>query len=129
MVKKTCSSCKEEKPAEQFCKNKTRPDGLAHWCRACLGRERGKYYQLEKNTETYRLRHIKSQAKYIAKNREVSKAHLAARLNKDVIKKSECENCGVAEKLHMHHPDYSKPLEVVTLCVPCHEVAHHGAIV
>lgn len=30
-----------------------------------------------------------------------------------------CEDCG-AEEVQMHHPDYSKPLEVEFLCIPCH---------
>ena len=33
-----------------------------------------------------------------------------------------CEKCGLeTEKLEAHHPDYSKPLEVVWLCKSCHE--------
>lgn len=36
-----------------------------------------------------------------------------------------CEKCGTTEvKLERHHPDYSKPLEVVTLCRLCHEKLH-----
>jgi hypothetical protein len=38
--------------------------------------------------------------------------------------KRPCERCG-APKTEMHHPDYSKPLEVVFLCHPCH-LREHG---
>lgn len=31
-----------------------------------------------------------------------------------------CQRCGSAEHITMHHPDYSKPLEVQWLCQPCH---------
>lgn len=34
-----------------------------------------------------------------------------------------CENCG-EPKSHGHHPDYSKPLEVIWLCDPCHRAVH-----
>jgi hypothetical protein len=37
---------------------------------------------------------------------------------------SKCEHCGTTEKLRKHHPDYNKPLEVVTLCAPCHRKLH-----
>lgn len=38
-----------------------------------------------------------------------------------------CESCGAAaSECQMHHPDYSKPLEVKWLCVACHELLHHG---
>lgn len=38
-----------------------------------------------------------------------------------------CERCG-EQKSQKHHPDYSKPLDVVWLCRPCHEIEHHGPI-
>lgn len=39
-----------------------------------------------------------------------------------------CEKCGSEEKLHRHHPDYSKPLEVVILCHKCHFALHKREI-
>jgi hypothetical protein len=38
--------------------------------------------------------------------------------------KPNCEVCGVGGKLEGHHPDYDKPLEVMTLCKSCHEELH-----
>jgi hypothetical protein len=36
-----------------------------------------------------------------------------------------CLNCGAEKRaLHGHHPDYSKPLEVVWLCHICHMFLH-----
>jgi hypothetical protein len=34
-----------------------------------------------------------------------------------------CSRCGAA-KAERHHPDYSRPLEVVWLCTPCHRAEH-----
>jgi DNA-directed RNA polymerase subunit RPC12/RpoP len=34
--------------------------------------------------------------------------------------KNKCELCGSKVWLERHHPDYSKPLEVQTLCRTCH---------
>jgi len=39
---------------------------------------------------------------------------------------SRCNKCGCAEKLERHHPDYSKPLYVITLCKCCHMGEHYG---
>jgi hypothetical protein len=35
-----------------------------------------------------------------------------------------CEHCGSTNNLQKHHPDYSKPLEIVTLCRDCHRAIH-----
>jgi hypothetical protein len=43
-----------------------------------------------------------------------------------LIKPAICSNCGASKRLHGHHDDYSKPLEVVWLCVSCHHKRHSG---
>ena len=37
--------------------------------------------------------------------------------------KEKCEICGSPAK-ERHHPDYSKPLEIMHLCVQCHKKQH-----
>lgn len=37
-----------------------------------------------------------------------------------------CEICDSTENLERHHPDYSKPLVVQTLCKPCHNRLDKG---
>lgn len=32
--------------------------------------------------------------------------------------------CGTSEKVHAHHHDYAKPLEVRWLCFRCHKASH-----
>lgn len=34
-----------------------------------------------------------------------------------------CVKCG-SQKSQMHHPDYSKPLEIEWLCAACHRIEH-----
>lgn len=41
-----------------------------------------------------------------------------------IKKGSECFFCGKADKLHAHHPDYSRPFDVFWLCPPCHGKLH-----
>lgn len=47
-----CSKCGVDKPLADFGKNRSRPDGLAHWCKACARAGNAKYYRT--NTETAR---------------------------------------------------------------------------
>jgi hypothetical protein len=39
-------------------------------------------------------------------------------------KPAQCEGCASVVSLHGHHRDYSRPLDVEWLCVPCHAAAH-----
>ena len=41
--------------------------------------------------------------------------------------KGVCEVCGTTVNVQGHHPDYSKPLEVVWLCAKHHQEVHRGS--
>ena len=41
-------------------------------------------------------------------------------LKGDIKRPSTCSECGKRKKVEAHHPDYSKPLSVVWLCISCH---------
>jgi hypothetical protein len=70
------------------------------------------------NLEYYR----KSQRKYAKNNpNKIISQQIADRKTK--LGKS-CEICGSTEKLQRHHKDYSKPLEIITLCSVCHKDVH-----
>lgn len=51
------------------------------------------------------------------------KAHVAAR---KLPRPASCSDCGAVGKVHGHHEDYDKPLDVVWLCPKCHVAAHRG---
>jgi hypothetical protein len=36
-----------------------------------------------------------------------------------------CHKCGAIKKVHAHHEDYSKPLDVKWICPPCHRAEHY----
>lgn len=40
------------------------------------------------------------------------------------LERMPCEVCGTGDKVHAHHKDYAKPLEVVWLCARCHHRLH-----
>lgn len=44
--------------------------------------------------------------------------------NKKIEKPESCSICGNKTNLDGHHPDYSKPLEVIWVCRSCHAKVH-----
>ena len=56
MKAKFCSKCKKEKDITEFCRNKSKKDGLNNWCRECINVYDGKYYK--KNKEKYKKNYL-----------------------------------------------------------------------
>jgi hypothetical protein len=57
---------------------------------------------------------------------ESSKVYRAARRTGALVPCDACEDCGTtSEPLQGHHEDYSRPLDVVWLCLSCH-CSRHG---
>jgi ribosomal protein S27AE len=51
---------------------------------------------------------------------QVSKA-----VKEGILKRPEyCPKCGIKGKIQAHHEDYSKPFEVIWLCMKCHRGIH-----
>jgi hypothetical protein len=65
---------------------------------------------------------------YHKKHREIpevrAKAHARDLARYHIVALGACEDCGKTEKLHRHHQDYSKPLEIKILCYDCHLKIH-----
>jgi hypothetical protein len=92
--------------------------------------EKERYYQAHKEerkaySKSYRQANkdlIKAyNAGYKQANKDMTKAHRKAR---SIPMKGVCESCGKQGVTEKHHPDYSKPLEVVHLCISCHKRLH-----
>jgi len=75
-----------------------------------------------------RERYIERNAEYSKNNRLVRRAHSRIYFlvkNKRIEKPTVCSLCGKNEdKIQGHHEDYSKPLEVIWVCVKCHRAIH-----
>jgi hypothetical protein len=59
------------------------------------------------------------------------KAHAALRyaVRKGKVAKPEtCSRCGSRDWIQGHHADYSKPLDVIWLCNPCHRAEHRTIV-
>lgn len=132
---KTCFKCLQSLPLEAFYKHAAMGDGHLGKCKECTKADANKHRleNLEKIRAYDRMR--ASQPHRVAKKVEVTEAYRKqfpqrVRANQAVsyairtgrLKKHPCMVCG--EKALAHHPDYSRPLDVVWLCQPHHKQAH-----
>lgn len=119
---KLCTKCQTVLPIENFYRNQGRPDGRDSYCSECrLGVQKSPTVmgQLRAISARHRARHPeRERARQIA-NRAIRSGTLT---------KGPCQfnGCGVLD-VQAHHPDYSKPLEVVWLCRE-HHTEHHYSL-
>lgn len=135
---KQCIDCKKTQPEENFNKSSYSKDGLHYYCRKCKSKRFRKEYAKHKQdylrrcvrwrkTEKGQTSLRKTYVEQRAKSPEKYKARTllnAAVLSGKVVKPYCCATCKKPRKLAAHHPDYSKPLEVIWLCYPCHTKLH-----
>lgn len=146
---KICTRCKLVKPNFDFHRHAIK--GLQRWCKVCK-RELNRSYNRQPKRRAYnkalyqiwlrtkgkdyyarpevRVHRTNQMAQY----QRSTQGHLQfmARMKvRDAIKSGHltrlpCERCH-ASKTEGHHPDYTKPLDVIWLCKKCH-VAEHARI-
>jgi hypothetical protein len=108
---KTCKVCRKEKVI------KYRKENLEK-VRA-YDRERGRLsHRKQKCIENTRKRR-KDPDGYMAAHNAVARALKSGRLER-----MPCVMCGETKLVHAHHDDYSKPLDVMWLCVVHHKARH-----
>ena len=90
-------------------------------------KERVRDYQ---KSDTGKEVHKKSNDKWIKNNKKKQQAHIKVRkaIERGILIKQPCEICGREDRVHAHHCDYDKPLDVMWLCPICHRAWHneHG---
>ena len=132
---KTCSTCGRELPLSEFNKNRNNKDGLQDKCRACFSEYNKKRYASDPerhkaNARKYREENLENvfatRMKMVEKNPNHKNANeavvLALKLG-HISNPGVCYGCGATSderRIEAHHHDYSKPLDVVWLCTPCH---------
>ncbi len=138
---KICTSCGVKKSNSSYGKRSASKDGLSASCKICLSfrdevkYERNKAERIRRSNLFHKTEAGKKSAKasvkkWVEKNVDRKAAHLALRL---AVKKGlvmpwpvcaipECSCIPVA-----HHPDYSRPLDVVWLCDQHHKDIHRSA--
>ncbi len=53
-----------------------------------------------------------------------TKVHYAVKTGK-LLRPDFCPRCLLKTKVHAHHLDYSKPLDVIWVCINCHATIHN----
>lgn len=147
---KYCRRCSETKSIAEFNNSRSARDGLDTYCRVCrrtivaewrannlekslaFGRAHKQKERARKGPEQVRREwnqwyadNTEHRREYQTDQRDPKKARAHNKLNKaiksgNLIRPSQCSSCGKECRPDGHHPDYSKPLEVVWLCRSCH---------
>ena len=147
MDNKHCSRCGLDKPLQDFNKNKAQRSGFQRFCREC--QRAVKHVYLSKFESRLLEWHTRRRWYYERGGKEIVRRNVKAFLKRsgysawhDPLKarawnitkneirqgrlvRQPCEQCGNSEKIHAHHDDYTKPLEIRWLCAPCHHRHHH----
>lgn len=148
---KECFKCKKILSLDNFYKHPQMLDGHVNKCKECNKKDVRKNYKINiehfkeyekkrailphrvklreeySKTDSYKASHYKSIKKARIENPKKYKArnfvNNALRAG-FLIKPQNCENCLLDKKLHGHHCDYNKPLDVMWLCSRCHADWH-----
>lgn len=92
-----------------------------------LNREKVREYNRSyrnRNFEKFKESHRKSCEKYPERYKARKMLNYAIEYGY-ITRKERCERCEIFLKTEAHHPDYSKPLEVVWMCKSCHTKEHY----
>lgn len=132
---KTCFKCGAEKPLTEFYKHKQMSDGHLGKCKSCTKndvfkhrhesqfREKVLAYDRQRGSRQDKSYHDshreRNQVEYRARN-AVSNAVRDGKLHRP----DRCEHCNTVSRVHGHHHDYSRPLDVTWLCPSCHKQLH-----
>jgi len=137
MEEKKCTKCGKVKPPSEFNKDKQiKKDGRRPSCRDCQHKEDKEYYLNNKNSvnersKQWRFTHLKERRIYNKKYRKEHHTREAVYIKfkcaviRGKLLKKPCEVCGSTNRIHGHHPDYLKPLDVKWLCSQHHREEHN----
>lgn len=134
-LRKRCGKCGRELPISEFNKNRNSRDGHSFRCRSCASEYNKARYAANKerfksDIYAYRAEHpeqvLRTREKTCEKNPTQRNAYRVLQQAMEcglVENPGYCYGCGCTEEEHRieaHHHDYSKPLDIIWLCTPCH---------
>ena len=135
---KRCFKCGRSKTIDDFYEHPMMADGHLGKCKECARADTRANRQLRSDyyIEYDRRRYVPDREQRIARARfrdvkpasPEQKKRAAVAVNNAVrdgrLTKGKCAECGASENVEAHHLDYSKPLEVIWLCITHHDDQH-----
>lgn len=129
---KKCFKCGQEKHLSDFYKHKNMPDGHVNKCKECnkIDVRENRKSKIDYYREYDRDRGNRQKPNYFAEYREKFpnkyKAHTMVNnaIRDGRLHKEPCVVCGSDIRLHAHHDDYLKPLNIRWLCAVHHKQWH-----
>jgi predicted nucleic acid-binding Zn-ribbon protein len=138
-----CKKCKSEQYYKRYKQDpKAILDRNRKYATSKAGIEnRSNWIERSKNKlHEYRVRYIHTkkgkeavEKKIKRYNNEYPEKRYAKEVIHDLVRRGKlprvntltCHRCHVNQAEHYHHPDYSKPMDVIPLCVQCHIDIHN----
>ena len=120
MKTKTCFKCGRSLPISEFYTHPEMADGHLNKCKECTRKD------VKTRRENHPERDYKTRLSACKKHPTKKNAHMAvdAAIRAGILTRPECcSGCGCSDTEHRieaHHYDYSRPLDVIWLCTPCH---------
>lgn len=147
---KVCFKCGKTKKSTEFYKHPRMADGRLHKCKECTKKDVSrnyrenigyyKKYELGRlwlpcrirardeytKTESGIINLSKAKKKWKKLNPEKRKAYeiLNNAVRDGRVEKKPCAVCNSTYRIHGHHENYDKPLDVIWLCPSCHSMLH-----
>jgi hypothetical protein len=115
-----CSSCKQEKDSSFFHRDIRKKSNCSSYCKQCKKIKDATYERNFVYSQMLKNRKDDWRKKY--PERKNAQAKVSRAIKKGTLIKQLCFMCG--DKAEAHHPDYSRPLDVVWLCPSHHRQAH-----
>ena len=108
---KKCTHCGITKTAGEFGLRRDGRNGRKAYCRECQAARRRAHRMVQYNPGTKEERAKSGSAVFKA-------------IREGLLTRGPCAECGTTARVHGHHPDYSRPTEVVWLCSKHHAEEH-----
>lgn len=135
MQQKQCFKCGVNKSLDEFYAHPAMGDGRLNKCKECTKRDvqinrraNLDYYRAydrargNRQTLEYRRRYIREQPHKYKAHYVVTNA-----VRNGTLDKAPCVICGATHRVHGHHDNYGRPLDVVWLC-PAHHAERHKSM-
>ena len=115
---KICYSCQKEKPFDSFHKDSTKLSGYTGCCKVCKKEKDAQNYSYSEQEKNR-----KNEWRFKFPERKKAQGRVYTAIKSGRLVRLPCFVCG--DNAEAHHPDYSRPLDVVWLCSPHHKQAHN----